>query len=163
MQRCGQIAVVCAAAVGLAGAAWMTAGSPAAATAKQTARTVTDAEGLALLTTDTERLAVLWTSGDPEVAHRVALMYTHNAKKQDWFDEVRLIIWGPSQRLLVADKDVKAYIRRMQDDGVIVQACIVCANSYGIADDLRSLDIEVKAMGVPLTEHLKDDWKILTF
>jgi hypothetical protein len=28
------------------------------------------------------RLAALWTSGDPEVAHRVCLMYSHAAQKQ---------------------------------------------------------------------------------
>ncbi|TVQ55710.1 MAG: DsrE family protein, partial [Phycisphaerales bacterium] len=36
--------------------------------------------------------------------------------------------------------------------------------SYGIVDDLRSHDIEVKYMGQPLSEHLKsDDWHVLTF
>ena len=35
-----------------------------------------------------KNLAVLWTSGDPEIAHRVAFLYTLNAKKQKWFDQV---------------------------------------------------------------------------
>ena len=35
---------------------------------------------------ETNRLAVLWTSGDPDVAERVALMYTHVAKTAEWFD-----------------------------------------------------------------------------
>ena len=39
------------------------------------------------------KLAVLWTSGDPDVAHRVAFMYTHTAKIVGWFDEVTLIVW----------------------------------------------------------------------
>ncbi|MHC4722001.1 MAG: hypothetical protein ACYS6I_04745, partial [Planctomycetota bacterium] len=34
--------------------------------------------------TETSKLAVLWTSGDPDVAHRVCFMYTHNAKNQKW-------------------------------------------------------------------------------
>ena len=38
------------------------------------------------------KLAVLWTSGDPEVAEKVCFMYTLNAKKQKWFDEVVLIV-----------------------------------------------------------------------
>lgn len=110
------------------------------------------------------QLAVLWTSGDPEVAHRVALMYTHGAASQAWFDEVRLIVWGPSARLLAADKDIQAYVARLQDSGVQVQACVVCADSYGVADQIRALDIEVKAMGQPLTEYLQDDdWDVLTF
>ena len=109
------------------------------------------------------RLAVVWTSGDPDVAHRVCFMYTHNAKKQKWFDEVRLVIWGPSARLLAGDKDLQAYIQRMQNDGVYVQACIVCADSYGVSDKLRNMGIEVKGMGKPLSDYLQDDWKVLTF
>jgi len=109
------------------------------------------------------RLAVLWTSGDPEVAYRVCFMYTHNAKKQGWFDEVLLVVWGPSSRLLAADKDLQAAVKAMMGDGVQVQACVACANSYGVSDRLRGLGIDVKGMGPPLTEMLKSDWKILTF
>jgi len=109
------------------------------------------------------RLAVLWTSGDPEVAHKVCFMYTHNAKKQRWFDEVLLIVWGPSSRLLVADKELQAAVKAMMADGVQVQACVACANTYGVSDRLRELGIEVKGMGPPLTDLLKSDWKVLTF
>ena len=57
------------------------------------------------------KLAVLWTSGDPDVAHRVAFMYSHTAKKVGWFDEVTLIVWGPSQRILIGDKDLQAKVK----------------------------------------------------
>jgi len=109
------------------------------------------------------KLAVVWTSGDPEVAHRVCLMYAHAATTQKWFDQVTLIVWGPSARLLAADKDVQAKIKSMIEDGVQVQACVVCADSYGVSERLRELGLEVKAMGLPLTRMLKDDWKVITF
>lgn len=110
-----------------------------------------------------DRLAVVWTSGDPEVAHRVCLMYTHAAKNNGWAEDVTLIVWGPSSRLLAADKDVQAKVKQMMDDGVRVEACIACANSYGIADDIRALGIEVKPMGKPLTDMLNDGYKVLSF
>jgi len=109
------------------------------------------------------RLAVVWSSGDPDVAHRVCFMYTDNAKKQKWFDEVVLIVWGPSARLLAGDKDLQAKIKTMQDDGVIVQACQACADSYGVTEQLRKLGIDVKYMGKPLTDFIKTGWHILTF
>ncbi len=109
------------------------------------------------------RLAVVWSSGDPDVAHRVCFMYTHNAARQKWFDEVRLIVWGPSARLLAGDKDLQAKVRAMIRDGVKVQACVACADSYGVSDHLRKLGIEVKGMGRPLSELLKTGWKVLTF
>ena len=110
------------------------------------------------------RLAVLWTSGDPDVAHRVGLMYTHATRRAKWFDETKLIVWGPSARLLAADKDVQAKVKQMMADGVDIQACIVCADSYGVTEDLRALGIEVKPMGKPLSDLVKDDgWDVLTF
>ncbi|MFO7775525.1 MAG: DsrE family protein [Candidatus Hydrogenedentota bacterium] len=108
-------------------------------------------------------LAVVWTSGDPDVAHRMALMYTHAAKTQGWFDEVNLIVWGPSQRLLAADKEVQQKIEEMAADGVIVEACVVCAESYGLTDRLEELGLEVKAMGAPLSGHIKGDTDVITF
>ena len=67
------------------------------------------------------KLAVLWTSGDPEVAEKMAFMYTYNAKKQGWFKEVVLIIWGPSAKLLSENKMLQEYVKKMQDAGIKVE------------------------------------------
>lgn len=109
------------------------------------------------------RLAVLWTSADPEVAEKVCFMYTLNAKKQAWFDLVVLIVWGPSAKLLTENPALQAEIKKMQDAGVRIEACLACANMYGIADKLKGMNIDVKYMGVSLTNYLKDGWKVLTF
>jgi hypothetical protein len=113
--------------------------------------------------TDKQRLAVVWTSSDPEVAEKVCFMYTYNARKQGWFDEVVLIVWGPSAKLLSENKDLQESVKKMIAGGVKVEACIACANMYGVADQLKALGIEVKGMGPVLTAYLKEDWKVLTF
>jgi hypothetical protein len=113
--------------------------------------------------TSKDSLAVLWTSGDADVAHKVCLMYTHAAKTQKWFDEVRLIVWGPSARNLAGDKKLQGKVTKMKADGVKVEACIVCAKMYGVIEDLQKMGIEVKGMGKPLTKYLKSGWKVLTF
>jgi len=89
-------------------------------------------------------------------------MYTHAAKQQKWFEEVTLIVWGPSARLLAADKAIQAKVKAMMKDGVQVLACVACADSYGVSEHLRELGIEVKGMGAPLTEYLKQGWKVLS-
>ncbi len=109
------------------------------------------------------KVAVVWTSGDSEVAHKVCFMYTHNAKKAKWFDEVVLVIWGPSSRILAGDKKLQAAVKEMMRDGVTVQACVVCADMYGVSGRLREMGIEVKGMGRPLSDMLKSDYKVLTF
>ena len=109
------------------------------------------------------RLAVLWTSGDPQVATHVCFMYTNSAKKQGWFDEVTLIIWGPSAKLLCENEELQEYIKNMKDNGVKLEACFYCAKMYGVEDKLSELGVEVKGMGTPLTDYLKKDWKVITF
>ena len=111
----------------------------------------------------TDKLVVLWTSGDPYVAERVAFMYTHAAKKNEWFKEVTLIIWGPSAKLIAENKKLQEKVGAMQQDGVEIKACIACASSYNVVDKLRSMGYEVKGMGKPLTKYLKSDAKVLTF
>ena len=112
---------------------------------------------------NSNKLAVLWTSGDPEVAEKMVFMYTLNAKKQGWFDEVVLIVWGPSAKLLSENKMLREYVKKMQDAGIKVEACIACARMYGVDGNLKEMGIEVKGMGVPLTNYLKDGWKTLSF
>jgi len=109
------------------------------------------------------RLCVVWTSGDKEVAMKMVYMYTLNAKKQGWFENVRFVIWGPSSKLLSEDKELQDYLGKMKEAGVELQACIACANMYGVTEKLRSLGVEVKGMGRPLSEMLKSDWETVTF
>jgi hypothetical protein len=110
-----------------------------------------------------DKLAVLWSSADPDVAHNVCLLYTHNAKKRKWFDEVVLIVWGPSAGLLAKDAALQAEVKSMIADGIKVEACLACADRYKATEELRKMGVDVKYMGVPLTEMLKGGWKVLTF
>lgn len=112
---------------------------------------------------DQDKLLVLWTSGDRDVALKMVFMYTRNSKKNDWWDKVRLVVWGPSQKLLIGDEELQQQIKVMKDYGVEVYACIACAGMYGLASALRDLGVEVIGMGAPLTEMLKEGWTTLTF
>jgi hypothetical protein len=112
----------------------------------------------------TGKLTVVWTSADPDVAEKVCLMYAHAAKKYGWFAEVHLVVWGPSQRLLVGDPTIQTKVKAMQEDGVVVEACVACATKLGLVDQIKALGYEVKGMGKPLTEALKNaDTEVLTF
>ena len=112
---------------------------------------------------DKQQLAVVWTSSDPDVAEKVCFMYTQNAKLKGWFDDVVLVVWGPSAKLLSENKVLQDRVKQMIADGVKVEACVACANMYGVADQLAAMGIEVKPMGPVLTVYLKENWKVLTF
>jgi hypothetical protein len=115
----------------------------------------------ALMPSDT--LVVLWSSGDPEVAEKACLMYTHASKKNKWFKEVILIVWGPSEKLLAENSILKEKIAAMKKDGVIVEACVACSNMYGVTNELKVCEVDVKGMGVPLTRYLKRGYRVISF
>jgi hypothetical protein len=51
----------------------------------------------------------------------------------------------------------------MQEIGIRTEACVACARMYDVDDDLRDLGIDVKGMGGPLSDYLKNRHHILTF
>ncbi len=113
--------------------------------------------------TEPSRLCVVWTSGDPDVAKNVCFMYTLNAKKAGWFDEVTIVVWGPSAKLLSENRELQKEMKAMQEAGVVTEACIVCARRYGVEKKLQDMGLTVKGMGKPLSDRLKGDWKVMTF
>ena len=115
-------------------------------------------------TPEPDKLLVVWTSGDKDVAKNMVFMYTYNAKLQGWWKTVRFLVWGASSKLLAEDKELQDYLKKMKEAGVELFACKACADIYGVADTLSGLGLDVKYMGVPLTEVLKkSDWKTITF
>ena len=115
-----------------------------------------------MLKVENNKLAVLWTSRDREIALNMLFMYTLNGKMRNWWDEISLIIWGPSSKLLSVDIELQDYIKKIIEIGVKVEACKACADSYNVSNDLEKLGIEVKYMGEPLTDYLKNGWHIIT-
>jgi hypothetical protein len=111
--------------------------------------------------TDKKSLVVLWTSGDREVALKMVFMYTLNAKLKGWWEEVILIVWGPSAELLSRDEELREKIRQMKEAGVVLEACKACADLYGVSPNLEALGIDVKYMGAPLSDYLKEDRAVL--
>ena len=113
--------------------------------------------------TDPSKLLVVWTSGDRDVALNMVFMYAYNAKKNSWWENIRFLIWGPSSKLLSEDKELQQELQKMKEVGIEILACKACADRYGVSEALQGMGIEVKYMGVGLTEMLKGGWTPLTF
>ncbi len=109
-----------------------------------------------------DKLTILWVNDNPDTAKTMVFMYATNAKLRSWFNEVELIIWGPTSKLTARNPEIQELIKKAQDAGVTIKACLACADMFGVTDDLRLLNIDVDYMGVPLTEVLKSDGKLLT-
>ncbi len=112
---------------------------------------------------NSDKLVVILSSQDPLVAERVALMYGGAAKRNGWFSEVTLLLWGPSVKMVAENTTIQSRIKSMMENGISVRSCIACTESFGVTDKLKELGYEVDYMGVPLTDYLKENYRVLTF
>jgi hypothetical protein len=107
-------------------------------------------------------LYVLWTNDNLITAEKMVFMYTVNSLVHGWWEEVTLIIWGATAKLVNENADIQEKIKKAQDAGVHVTACKACADQLGVTETLEKLNIEVKYWGIPLTEVLKNGERLLT-
>ena len=109
-----------------------------------------------------DKLVVLWTSGDREVALKMVFMYTYNAKARGWWEDITLVVWGPSAKLLTEDKELQEYLAKIMEAGVTVKACKGCSDQYEVSEELEELGITVLYIGKELTDYIKEGREILT-
>jgi len=108
-------------------------------------------------------LVVIWSSNDRDVALQTVFLYVLNSRLKGWWEDVTLIVWGPSAELLSYDLELQMELEKIRAAGVKIQACRKCTDNYGVSDKLEELGIEVIYMGVPLTEYIREARHILTF
>ena len=109
------------------------------------------------------KVFVVLGSGDREVALEVGLVYPLNAAKKKWMDEVKVIIFGPSQKLAAYDSEVQERLKGLQEAGVEITACKWCADRMNITGILEEAGIKVVYVGSIISQLLKDGWASLTF
>ncbi len=107
-------------------------------------------------------LYVLWTNDNPVTAEKMVFMYTTNALRHGWWENVTLIVWGATVNLVCENETIRKEIQNAMEVGVHVTACKACADQLGATEKLMEMGIEVKYWGQPLTELLKNSEQLLT-
>jgi hypothetical protein len=108
-----------------------------------------------------DKLLILWTSGDPEVAKKMVLLYGSVILPRGYWDRAHLMVWGPSARLLAQNDELQAMLKTVLESGVEASVCVACSDDYGVTEKLRSLGVEPEHTGELLTEALKSGWKTI--
>ena len=106
-------------------------------------------------------LYVLWTNDNPITAEKMVFMYTTNSLIHGWWENVTLIIWGASVKLVSENSMIQEKIKEAMKAGVHITACKACADQLGATEFLEKLQIEVKFWGLPLTDILKNNEQLL--
>ena len=107
-------------------------------------------------------LYVLWTNDNPITAEKMVFMYTVNSLIHGWWEKVTLIIWGAPAKLVSEDDNIQKMVKEALEAGVHITACKACADQLGVTETLEKLNIEVKYWGIPITEILTSEEKLLT-
>jgi len=109
------------------------------------------------------KVFVVVGSGDKEVIMWPGLKYPLKATTEKWMDEVKVIIFGPAEKLAAYDLEVQQRLRELQEAGIHIMACKACADEYNITDILEEAGIEVIYVGSVISQLLKDGWASLSF
>ena len=102
------------------------------------------------------KLLVILSSGDREVALEVGLIYPLNAARNKWMDEVKVIIFGPSEKVAATDAEVQGRIKELLALGVEVMACKWCSGRMNITKALEDIGIKVVGVGPIISQLIKD-------
>lgn len=110
------------------------------------------------------KLLIVWSSDNIEIAKKSVLLYGSVILPRGYFYEAKIMLWGPSAKLLAESEELQQKVKEVMQTGVQFSVCIVCSDDYGVTDKLTALGIEANHTGVFLTEALKsEDWAVITF
>jgi hypothetical protein len=90
------------------------------------------------------------------------VMFATNSRLNGWWQEVNVIIWGASAKLVGTDTQIQAEVLEMLNHGITIEACKACTDNLGVTDKLTELGVNVRYMGEVLTNYLKSGEKVLT-
>ncbi len=109
-----------------------------------------------------EKLYILWTNADVLTSDKMVMMYAINGKIHHFWEDITIIIWGATAKLVSENTLIQEKIKQALHVGVHVSACKACADQLGVTHTLEELGIELKYWGEGLTEILKEDERLLT-
>ena len=112
--------------------------------------------------TEKNTLYILWTNDNIITAEKMVFMYAINAKIHGWWENVILVIWGATAKLVAENEQIQELIAEARENGIYVTACKACSDELGVSEILEAHDIDVQYLGIALTNVLKNDEKLIT-
>ena len=112
--------------------------------------------------TERKTLHVLWTNDNIDTSQYMMFMYTTNSMLKGWWDNVVVIIWGATAKLVAKNEVIQERLKMAQHAGVKFSACVSCARELGVIEDLEAINIEIIPWGQPLTELIQNKEPLIT-
>jgi hypothetical protein len=109
-----------------------------------------------------DKLNVLWTMDNKDTVLNMLVMYATNSRLNGWRQEVNVIIWGASAKLVGTDTQIQAEVLEMLNHGITIEACKASTDNFDVTYKLTELGVNVRYTREVLTNYLKSGEKILT-
>jgi hypothetical protein len=102
------------------------------------------------------KLLVIVGTGDREKA-QTALMYAHNAMRRGWFDDIKVVYFGPSEKLVVEDPIIADQAQEIAEAGGSI-ACKYISDRDGVSEKFEKLGVQVEYVGSIVSDLIKDGY-----
>ena len=90
------------------------------------------------------------------------LMYSVNAHKNKWLDDIKVIFFGPFENLMCEDEEVAQAASRLLDYQTPI-ACKFLSDRDGISDKLGELGVNVDNVGPLISGYIDEGYTPLVF
>ena len=102
------------------------------------------------------KLLVIIATSDREKA-LTGLMYAGNALRRGWMEDVKVVLFGPSERLSIEDEEVASRAREIAKVGGSF-ACKAISDREGISEGLEELGLKIEYVGTIISDLVKDGY-----
>ena len=104
---------------------------------------------------------VIIATGENEKA-LTGLMYASRSLSEGWLDDVKVIFFGPSERLLVEDDLIGQTAKEMAMKEKPI-ACKFISDRDGISEKIEGLGLKVDYVGTIISDFIKDGYVPMVF
>ena len=105
---------------------------------------------------ETSKLLVVLSTGEREKA-LTGLMYAKNAIEQGWIEDIQVIFFGPIEKLMLEDEEIKDYAEAIAEQTECV-ACKYLSDRDEISEDIKQLGMEVDYVGSIISDYIKEGY-----
>ena len=93
-------------------------------------------------------------TGDREKAV-AGLMYARNVLKYKWLDEVKVVFFGPSEKLAAHDKEIQYFMKEIAKEADCF-ACKAISDKDGVSEKLEEAGVKVEYVGNVVSDAIKE-------
>lgn len=102
---------------------------------------------------------LIWLASGEREKLKPAILYGINARKYGWLDDVKFVVFGESEKLLLEDDDLFNLINDKENTAY----CKFVSDEFGITDKLEKKGANVIYVGDYISNLIKNGYQVITF